>query len=225
MLKSTCFIRSKMKADFKNGIKFCSCCKEFLSIDMFYKNKSTNDFLSQYCKICSKIKNRKSRNKKFPIDLDFSEKLKLQAELKLDNKKFCKKCGFIKDRSDFFNDKSKGKDGKSTWCKQCHSLWKEGRRQNPSSHENFLSIKSRARYCEKKFEVSEEDYLEMSKQDCVYCSEPSNGGIDRIDSDIGYTYENIQPCCTICNRMKMDHSDEFFREHLIKIVKNLELKT
>lgn len=30
------------------------------------------------------------------------------------------------------------------------------------------------------------------------------GGIDRLDSDLGYLPENCVPCCAVCNQMKMD---------------------
>jgi hypothetical protein len=37
-------------------------------------------------------------------------------------------------------------------------------------------------------------------------------GIDRVDSNIGYTLENCVPCCEAVNRMKMDLSKEEFIE-------------
>jgi 5-methylcytosine-specific restriction endonuclease McrA len=30
-------------------------------------------------------------------------------------------------------------------------------------------------------------------------------GIDRVDNSIGYTPDNCVPCCTQCNRIKLDH--------------------
>lgn len=35
-------------------------------------------------------------------------------------------------------------------------------------------------------------------------------GIDRIDSNLGYVIGNCVPCCTMCNRMKLAHSQEDF---------------
>lgn len=41
---------------------------------------------------------------------------------------------------------------------------------------------------------------------CHYCGLPTIGGIDRVDSSIGYDPENCVPCCTDCNRTKFTHS-------------------
>jgi 5-methylcytosine-specific restriction endonuclease McrA len=73
------------------------------------------------------------------------------------------------------------------------------------------------------FELSVEDFMEMTQQDCEYCgSSPSNvydhrtksentsyrpfiyNGIDRVDNTKDYTRENCVPCCKICNRAKSD---------------------
>jgi len=44
-------------------------------------------------------------------------------------------------------------------------------------------------------------------------------GVDRIDSDNGYTSKNCVPCCSQCNTAKMDYSEKQFIDHAIKIVK------
>lgn len=89
----------------------------------------------------------------------------------------------------------------------------------------------------KEWSLSEEDFRDIIHQPCHYCgSEPSidnmwnNGasrkssdeivsinGIDRIDSNKGYTIDNCVPCCTLCNRMKSDLSTEVFLTHVNKI--------
>lgn len=43
-----------MKADFEKGTKICCSCKKELPLDMFYKDKSSNDGLSYCCKNCAK---------------------------------------------------------------------------------------------------------------------------------------------------------------------------
>jgi hypothetical protein len=65
------------------------------------------------------------------------------------------------------------------------------------------------------FQISETEFRKLTKQNCYYCGvEPKqiiktagNGdyiynGIDRLNNDIGYVYDNIVSCCGICNRDK-----------------------
>jgi hypothetical protein len=42
-------------------------------------------------------------------------------------------------------------------------------------------------------------------------------GVDRVDSNGDYVKDNCVPCCTTCNRMKMDMSYNIFIKHIIKI--------
>jgi hypothetical protein len=47
-------------------------------------------------------------------------------------------------------------------------------------------------------------------------------GIDRVDSSMGYVAGNVVPCCSTCNRMKLDHSYDDFIAHIKKIVAHYE---
>ena len=57
-------------------------------------------------------------------------------------------------------------------------------------------------------DITDEDIAALVKSDCTYCGQ-TGGGIDRVDSSIGYFKSNVAPSCTTCNVMKMamDHSD------------------
>ena len=63
------------------------------------------------------------------------------------------------------------------------------------------------------FDLSFEYVCDMIIEDCHYCGvapilkDMTNhsiaiNGIDRIDSRLGYTIDNVLPCCTICNYAK-----------------------
>jgi hypothetical protein len=79
------------------------------------------------------------------------------------------------------------------------------------------------------WELSDELFHSLLEKNCYYCdSPPSNlfkgafhkfkyNGIDRIDSDKGYTPDNVVPCCGVCNRMKLDLRREDFLLQIAKI--------
>lgn len=47
-------------------------------------------------------------------------------------------------------------------------------------------------------------------------------GIDRVDSNNGYSIENCVSCCWMCNNMKNAHQTDKFLEHISKIYKYKE---
>lgn len=67
-----------------------------------------------------------------------------------------------------------------------------------------------------KYDITEEQFAEITQKDCFYCGvKPSNvskkklsngdyiyNGIDRVDNSKGYEIDNIVPCCRICNVAK-----------------------
>ena len=97
----------------------------------------------------------------------------------------------------------------------------------------LLSYTNNARLKGLEFALSIDEFKELTKGCCFYCGvEPQqsiknnirtvNGnyvhnGIDRIDSSKGYISGNVVSCCVKCNKMKLDHSVEEFRKHIIKI--------
>ena len=73
-------------------------------------------------------------------------------------------------------------------------------------------------YC---FELTIDDFKQFFRQPCTYCGDAmENVGFDRINNLIGYTRDNITPCCSICNRMKHSHSIKDFIKQCKKIAKN-----
>ena len=70
------------------------------------------------------------------------------------------------------------------------------------------------------YTLEEEEALEILKSDCVYCGSSISIGFDRVDSNIGYTKDNVVPCCTTCNMMKMDMVTEDWMNQMRKILEN-----
>lgn len=87
------------------------------------------------------------------------------------------------------------------------------------------------------FELSLEEFKNITKQNCHYCgsigtpfaencNKKSNGlyignGIDRKDNSLGYILENCLPCCTWCNQMKLNKTYEEFVTQIRTICEHL----
>jgi hypothetical protein len=88
------------------------------------------------------------------------------------------------------------------------------------------------------FTISFEDFCNLISSNCVYCDvEPqlrpnSNymvktieplkaNGVDRFDSNKGYTNDNCVPCCSKCNYAKHSMTHDEFKEWIIKVYRHL----
>ncbi len=81
------------------------------------------------------------------------------------------------------------------------------------------------------FDLTSEEVGDLVRQHCNYCGcAPSNvlitrpcpegflyTGIDRIDSNLGYTEENTVPCCKRCNFAKLTSTIEEFFEWISRV--------
>ena len=98
----------------------------------------------------------------------------------------------------------------------------------------YNSYKNRARIRGFSYELTKEDVSFLTQMNCHYCgcipaqeqrinSDMGSyiyNGIDRIDSNKGYTMNNVVPCCKKCNYMKRDMTTLEFKEQLLKILKH-----
>ena len=83
--------------------------------------------------------------------------------------------------------------------------------------------------------LSDDEVMRLMKQNCYYCGTiptpsknkrylagslngdfPSNG-LDRVDSQRGYTSDNVVPCCSSCNFMKRAMTISKFKQKVSKI--------
>jgi 5-methylcytosine-specific restriction endonuclease McrA len=72
------------------------------------------------------------------------------------------------------------------------------------------------------WEISLEVYAKLLEGSCHYCGGKLNqagGGLDRKDSAIGYTIENVVPCCGNCNKLKNNFLTEDEAVQLIGLLK------
>lgn len=91
----------------------------------------------------------------------------------------------------------------------------------------FCEIKKRARKINHKFDISLED-IKLLPLKCFYtglpltlkCNKPNTFSVDRIDSNRGYTKDNIVSCCWVVNRMKSNMSIRQFKKLCTEIITN-----
>lgn len=67
------------------------------------------------------------------------------------------------------------------------------------------------------FNLTLDQFIKLFHSDCIYCKDEEARGIDRVDNSIGYLVKNCESCCSICNKMKIHYSKEFFINHCKKI--------
>lgn len=104
----------------------------------------------------------------------------------------------------------------------------------------YRAIRNGAKSRDMSFDISFEDFVNISRNPCAYCGLPpydihyayskkrySRGisadvsttfnGLDRVDSSLGYFLENVVSCCFMCNRMKSDFSLEEFLKKIEEV--------
>jgi len=103
-----------------------------------------------------------------------------------------------------------------------------------SFNAKYNSYKTRAKRHKKNlvFELTKQEFKDIIVKPCHYCGcegqegflpkKKTNGvfksnGIDRVDSSIGYTKTNCVPCCSVCNKMKLEMPYEVFLAQVQRI--------
>lgn len=98
----------------------------------------------------------------------------------------------------------------------------------------YKAYKRRAKAKKIDFVISYEEFVLLMKKPCVYCGENDSNsyrkryeqgflrynGVDRKDSNLGYTLDNIFTCCAQCNYMKLDYTEKEFFAKIEKIYNN-----
>lgn len=107
------------------------------------------------------------------------------------------------------------------------NLKKFGSNDNILTFEEFKEIvKKPCHYCGQEFSKELEDFSCESKVKkklsdvIVKCN-----GIDRVDNNIGYTYENSVPCCGQCNTAKNTLTQDEFYNWIKRINDTLQKKS
>lgn len=203
---------------FWQGLKVCSMCKRELRFDMFTQDSTTKTGLSALCKDCQKEQRKKRKPK---IDQWFADN---QDRVKAQRSKYSKdhaeeKRAYNQANKEHFKEKRKEYEARNI-----DKVREQRKRYRSSLQARYTKYRIGAEKRNFVFELSLEEFDNITKQPCLYCGE-FNGkhkgvpysGVDRIDSSVGYTTLNCIPCCETCNRMKLDYDMMSWLKHIKKI--------
>lgn len=178
-------------------MKICIKCKEELSPDKFYKHPATKDGFLTSCKKCCDKYREINRDK---INIQRRQRYRKDSSLEI--------ARVLK------------------YNQQHHVERSEYTKRYQQTIKGSFSIyKGNAVSKDREWQLSLEQFERLVQSPCVYCNEiDSKGfnGIDRIDNMLGYTKENCDPCCSMCNYMKQDYSKEEFLRKISLIYNKFE---
>ena len=126
---------------------------------------------------------------------------------------------------------------KSKSCYACRGFLKRKSSEDITWRNHYLIVAGRKVAKEKGFNLTEEEFRQISSKNCFYCNAsptPTRGhrswsayintnGLDRVDSSVGYLYDNLVPCCKYCNVAKLDRTVEEFKEWVAQLAKHQNL--
>lgn len=134
-------------------------------------------------------------------------------------KKVCQCCKRMLSVDEYYKN-SHTADGYSGVCKYCYSHSLQGR---------YNVYRKGAKVRNLDFNLTQDEFASITSQPCQYCGEYSEkyfdkeySGVDRIDSSLGYSTNNVVPCCDMCNRMKLDYNINVWINKMKQILKHLE---
>lgn len=148
----------------------------------------------------------------------------------------CSNCGFeaigLEMAKATFRLRARGANGIDSWCMECYrgkSKVYEGRepiqvyrkKYQQSVAGKMKSYKNNAKTRGIIWKLSVSEFNSFWQKPCHYCGRPiATIGIDRIDSSLGYEMSNCVACCFICNRMKMETSEEEWYSNMLMVLKH-----
>jgi hypothetical protein len=104
-------------------------------------------------------------------------------------------------------------------CKVC---WPLESRTTQSPMLRYAYYQENAARRDIEFNISHQEFYVHWQKPCSYCgAEIETIGLDRIDSAQGYSPENITPCCSRCNEMKMAETKDGWIAQMKKILNHL----
>ena len=177
-------------------MKTCTKCKKEKELTKFYKDKGKKDGLKSWCKECHLEDSRKREPK-------YNETRKKYR---------------IENQEEYVEKKKKYYKENKEKILELNRQWRQAFKGR------LLSYKRGAEKRGIKWLLTEGEFKSFWKKSCSYCGDDiETVGIDRVDSQKPYEISNCKPCCTDCNKMKLDLSEDEFLKLIKKIHNNLKL--
>lgn len=135
--------------------------------------------------------------------------------------KTCTLCKIDKPES-AYHKHAGSKSGLHPRCKECRKIESKQRhaekpetcakwrKENPNWY-IYLRQRNGAKRRGIPFNLLKEHFDNLRGSTCHYCGDNTVTGFDRIDSSLGYSLDNVVPCCKLCNQAKNNlTTEEFF---------------
>lgn len=143
----------------------------------------------------------------------------------------CKYC-----KTTFISPTTNFKSAKS--CYNCRGLVLRKSSEEITWKNHYGMVKGRKHSKEKGFNLTLDEFIKLSSQNCFYCNDGPTAtkghrswstyiltnGLDRIDSSMGYLYDNVVACCKFCNFAKHDKTEEEFYLWVKRLAKHQSLR-
>ena len=230
--------RRKEKVEVEEGMKRCTACLQEFELESFQGTRGA----TLTCKVCRDANKRAdlARDKEHVRELGRKNSAKPE---RIEVKKEWKEKNYEKVASYWIDARKRLIESDlEGYLKKNAEISKHWREINPEKvaemnqlrnedvNYHYQIYKRSAMIKILEFTITEEEYLLKVVNPCYYCriiQEKGFNGLDRLDSTIGYTLENIVSCCQMCNMMKGSLGPTIFIhrcEHILTNVKILEGK-
>lgn len=197
--------------------KICSRCKQKLPVERFGKSNSSKDGYYCYCKDCAKKYREENRER------DKQRYLQNRDYILAYKKEYAKK--------NAEKIKKAQKDYREANREELSQKQKERQQKNKAKYYyakhklngRYSTYKTNANKRGKSFDLTIEQFEEITSKPCHYCGEYDVyedmrfTGVDRVDTNNGYNVKNCVPCCKVCNSMKSNYNVSEWLEKIKKI--------
>ena len=139
----------------------------------------------------------------------------------------CEMCNFMKKELDYNNYKKKIRHILS-WMQISGEVYRCSKLFENRSSSTYKQTLERCKNKKINIKLSQSEFDNLQQMDCYMCGKKTTNihinGIDRIDSENGYIFENILSCCGDCNYMKNEYTLENIIRKMSKTLFNKEFK-